>query len=96
VKVLGRNVLHVFAQKHAEVRSQVSVWLAEVEAATWKTPEDVRERYPTVSFVGGNRAVFNIKGNKYRLDATIAFNTGIVQINRAGTHAEYANWTFSR
>jgi len=60
----------------------------------WKTPEDVRERYPTVSFIGGNRAVFNMKGKKYRLDTTIAFNTGIVQINRAGTHAEYGSWIF--
>lgn len=94
MKVLGRKVLHDFARKHAEVRGQVSVWLAEVEAATWKTPEDVRERYPTVSFIGGNRAVFNMKGKKYRLDTTIAFNTGIVQINRAGTHAEYGSWTF--
>jgi mRNA interferase HigB len=93
VKVLGKSVLGAFAKKHAEVRSQVSVWLAEVEAATWKTPEDVRERYPSVSFVG-NRAVFNIKGNKYRLDVAIAFNTGIVQVHRAGTHAEYTKWTF--
>jgi mRNA interferase HigB len=94
VKVLGRGVLHDFARKHAEVRGQVAVWLAEVEDATWKTREDVRMRYPTVSFIGDKRAVFNMKGTKYRLDTSIAFNTGIVQINRAGTHAEYAKWEF--
>lgn len=94
MKVLGRKVLHDFARKHAEVRGQVAIWLVEVEEAVWKTREDVRERYPTVSFIGEKRAVFNMKGNKYRLDTTIAFNTGIVQINRAGTHAEYGKWTF--
>jgi len=38
--------------------------------------------------------VFNLKGTKYRLDTTIAFNTGIVVVERMGTHAEYTKWKF--
>ena len=94
VKVIGKNILHDFADKHADVRGQVAAWLAEVEDATWKTREDVRTRYPSVSFIGDKRAIFNMKGNKYRVDASIAFNTGIVQINRAGTHGDYTKWQF--
>jgi len=62
----------------------VAAWVAEAEEAVWKSPQDVRARYPTVSFIRGNRAVFNLKGTKYRLDTTIAFNTGIVVVERMG------------
>lgn len=94
VKVIGREILIEFIKRHAEVRGQVTAWLAEVEEAEWKAPQDVRARYPSVSFIGDKRAVFNLKGNKYRLDTRIAFETAIVAIVRMGTHAEYADWTF--
>ena len=94
VKVFGKETLYEFIKRHTDVREQTVAWLAEVEEAEWKTPQDVRARYPSVSFIGDKRAVFNLKGTKYRLDTKIAFNTGIVAIVRMGTHAEYAEWTF--
>ena len=94
MKVLGREILSDFVKRHADVRSQVAAWVAEAEEADWKEPQEVRARYPSVSFIGGNRAVFNLKGTKYRLDTTIAFKTRIVVVERIGTHAEYTKWKF--
>jgi len=94
VKVFGRKTIYEFIKRHADVRGQSLAWLAEVEEAKWKTPQDVRAKYPSVSFIGDKRAVFNLKGNKYRLDTGIAFNTGVVAIVRMGTHAEYTKWIF--
>lgn len=94
VKVFGRGILLEFIKRHAEVRGQAAAWLAEVEEAEWKTPQDVRARYPSVSFIGDRRAVFDLKGTKYRLDTRIAFETAIVAIIRMGTHAEYTDWKF--
>lgn len=94
MKVIGREILMEFIKRHAEVRGQVTAWLAEVEEAEWKAPQDVRARYQSVSFVEDKRAVFNLKGNKYRLDTRIAFGTAIVAIVRMGTHAEYSDWKF--
>ena len=37
----------------------------------------------------GQRVVFNIKGNEYRLVAALAYNTGVVFVKFIGTHAEY-------
>jgi len=39
--------------------------------------------------IPGNRAVFNIKGNKYRLIAKVNYDWKIVYIRFIGTHAEY-------
>lgn len=93
VTVFGRDILNAFLKDHADVRGPAASWLAEVEDASWKAPQEVRARYPTVSFIG-NRAVFNLKGTKYRLDVRIAFGVQVVEIVRMGTHAEYSHWTF--
>ena len=80
-------------KKHADSRKALQAWLAEADAADWHTPQEVRERYPSVDFVRNGLAVFDIKGNDYRLVAQIAFNTGVVVVQRVGTHAEYDTWT---
>ena len=93
MRVFGRDVLDAFLKNHADVRGPAAAWLADAEEANWKTPQDVRARYPKVSFIG-NQAVFNLKGTKYRLDVKIAFGVQVVEIVRMGTHAEYSQWKF--
>ena len=45
--------------------------------------------YRNASFVGNNRVVFNIHGNKYRLITAINYKFSMVYIRFVGTHAEY-------
>lgn len=52
-------------------------------------PRDILDRYRSADILSGNRVVFNIKGNRYRLIVKIHYNTGIVYIRFIGTHAEY-------
>lgn len=54
---------------------------------------EIKERYSNASFLGERIVVFNLKGNKYRLAVKVAYNTGIVQVMKIGTHAEYSRWT---
>ena len=68
--------------------------MAEAEEAEWDIPLDVKERYPSASIIGGGRVVFNIKGNRYRLDTKISYKNQTVLIKRIGTHAEYDEWIF--
>jgi len=92
--VVGKKLLSDFARRHADARSAVSAWTAEAEAASWNGSQDIKARYPTASFIGEGRVVFNIKGNHHRLDVQIDYATKVVLIKRIGTHAEYDNWTF--
>ncbi|CAN5170861.1 MAG: type II toxin-antitoxin system HigB family toxin [Gemmatimonadetes bacterium] len=94
MKVVGRERLEEFCQKHSDVRAQVNAWLAEAEEAEWKTPLDVKARYAHASFMADNRVVFNLKGNRYRLDVKISYQSQVVLVKRIGTHAEYNSWKF--
>jgi len=90
----GKRLLSGFTRDHASARDAVAAWVAEVEAACWRSSAEVKSRYPTASFVRSNRVVFNLKGNHFRLDAQISWPTQVVLVRRIGTHAEYDSWTF--
>lgn len=90
--VLGITLLDEFSTKHADVRSQVTNWLAEVKSATWSTPADIKARFATASFLANNCVIFNLKGNKYRLEVIVSFKNKTVLVKRIGTHAEYSKW----
>jgi mRNA interferase HigB len=72
-------------------RSQYQAWLLLARQAQWRSPEDVKRAHPKVSILKGGRVVFNIKGNDYRLVATINYSVGVLAIRFFGTHAEYDN-----
>ena len=94
MEVVGKEKLHSFTQKHADVQSQVTAWLHEAEEAVWKKPNDIKLRYPGASFLPDKVVVFNLKGKKYRLVVKVAYNTGTVLVTKIGTHAQYSKWKF--
>jgi mRNA interferase HigB len=46
-------------------------------------------RLNTASVLVGNRVVFNVKGNRYRLVVAVRYDLGIFFIRFVGTHREY-------
>ncbi len=49
----------------------------------------MKASYANASIVGAGRAVFNIKGNAYRLVVAVDYQRAIVFIKWLGTHKEY-------
>lgn len=94
MKVIGRSVLDDFGRVHADVSSQINSWLCEVEDAQWQSPADLKRRYPHASILSKNRVIFNMKGNRYRLEVKVNYAAKIVLVKRMGTHAEYSKWNF--
>ena len=92
MKLLNKKLLDDFKQKHADARSQIESWEAEVKEAEWNTPHDLKRRYPKAKFPGNKQAIFDICRNKYRLLVSVSYKNGIVYINKVGTHKEYDNW----
>lgn len=89
MNIVGRDNLDAFCREHADGRRPVEAWLAEAQAASWTTPQQIEDRYASASFLGGNTVIFNIKGNDYRLETIVAYRTGVVVIQWIGSHAEY-------
>lgn len=89
MRITGRDKLDEFSGAHADARSWIDTWIADAETAVWKTPQDIKTNYASASFLASNIVIFNVKGNRYRLEVRMAYNTGIVVVRWAGTHAEY-------
>lgn len=89
VRIIARRTLERAWTKYRDAEGSLKAWFKEVETAIWTGPEDVRRRYPTASIVGDERIVFNIRGNTYRLVATVNYRAKIVYIKFFGTHAAY-------
>ena len=90
MRLVGREKLDAFAAKHSDARSWLENWIADVELSKWKTPQDIKDKYSTASFLAGNVAIFNVKGNRYRLEVLVAYATGVLVVQRIETHAEYS------
>ena len=73
----------------ADAKGPLESWYEEVSRVAWGSPQDVKNRYSTASFVGNNRVVFNIGGNKYRLVIEVQYRAQIVWVKFIGTHARY-------
>jgi mRNA interferase HigB len=81
--------LREFWTKHSDAEQPLKAWFREATAANWTSFDQIKARYRTADVIPGNRVIFNIKGNHYRLIVRIHYNTGRLFIRFVGTHAEY-------
>jgi len=84
----GRDVLDEFTKSHPITKGWIGTWIADVEGSFWKTPQDIKNKYSSVSFVK-KLVIFNVKGNSYRLEVQVSYELSIVNAIWAGTHADY-------
>jgi mRNA interferase HigB len=89
MRVIAKKHLVEFWELHAETEEPLKAWYDEALQAVWKSPQDIKDRYAGASFVAGNRVVFNIKGNAYRLIVSVAYKYGAIYIKFIGTHQAY-------
>ena len=87
--VISRKTLVNFGNKHPSAMPPLNAWFAEAKRAEWKSFADIKLNYRSADVVSGNRVIFNIGGNKYRLVVKIAYESKKVFIRFIGTHAEY-------
>ncbi|NQU39752.1 MAG: type II toxin-antitoxin system HigB family toxin [Lentisphaerae bacterium] len=89
MRVIKKRTLREFWERVPNARPALLAWYAEAQDAAWRTPAEVKAHYGSASIVPGNRVVFNICGNNYRLVVKVHYNTGILYIRFIGSHAEY-------
>jgi mRNA interferase HigB len=87
--IISKSALTQFAQIHADALIALIEWYDTTLEADWSNLSDVRQTFNSVDYVGNERYVFNIKGNRYRLIVVILFSIRTIYIKFVGTHAEY-------
>ncbi len=94
MRVVGRTRLHDFCRRYPDARPSADALLAELEQGKWANPNELKAMYGTASLLGKNRVVFNLRGNRYRVEVKISYELQQVLIVRVGTHEEYNDWEF--
>jgi mRNA interferase HigB len=89
MRIIALGTLREFWIKHPDALESLSAWYAIVSRVSWTSPAEVKSAYRSASFLAGNRVVFNIKGNDYRLVVAMHYNRQIAYIRFVGTHRQY-------
>jgi mRNA interferase HigB len=91
MRVIARVTLRDFWESpgNQDAKEPLEAWFAHARAAEWTNWGDVKADYPSADWVGNDRVVFNIGGNKFRLVVKMEFGKQMIFIRFIGTHKEY-------
>lgn len=89
MRIVSKKTLQDCIDRHADARAAFLDWIDGVETVEWSSPADVRAGRWSPSTLRGGRAVFRIRGKRYRIIAEIDYRNRLVFIRFAGTHGEY-------
>lgn len=88
-RIFAKSTLRKYWEKHPDSEQYLKTWYDTAMSAQWKTQNDIKKTYSTVSILKGKRAVFNIKGNSYRLVVKFNFKKQWAFVRFIGTHTDY-------
>lgn len=89
MRIVAVSYLRSFWEANPDAEQHLKSWADEVRKAIWTQPADIKAHYRNASILKNRRVVFNIKGNDYRLVASVAYRYRAVYVKFIGTHAEY-------
>ncbi len=89
MRIVAVGTLRDFWRRHPDAEMPLRSWYALASRAEWTGPADIRAAYRSASFIPGNRVVFDIKGNSYRLVVAVHYNRKAMFIRFIGTHRDY-------
>ena len=89
MRIISKKKLKEFWEAYPDSIDALQAWYAEVKAATWNNPIEIKEKDGSASILKDSRVVFNICGNNYRLVVKINYPYSVVYVRFVGTHKEY-------
>lgn len=88
MKLISNRALREFAALQVEAAQPLHDFRRKIEKGSFGNFAELRAVFPAVDKVG-ERYVFNIGGNKFRLVAGIDFARGMLWVKAVLTHREY-------
>jgi mRNA interferase HigB len=89
MRIIARNVLVAFWDKHPEARVSLERWYHLVRAAHWNSTSEVQRAVPRAKVLNRERVRFEVAGGNYRLVAAFDFRRQIAFVKFLGSHADY-------
>ena len=86
--IITRKRLFEFADSFPDCSSALESWYRIVKRTDFSSFAEIRQTFPSADKVD-NLTIFNIGGNKARLNAAIHYNTHRIYIRHILTHKEY-------
>ena len=90
MNVIARTTLQDFWEQYPQAETPLGTWYQIVSKGDWSGPADLKRAFANnVDFVGDNRAIFDIGGNKYRLVVRFSYRFKNALIKFVAPHEEY-------
>lgn len=90
MQIIAKSTLRTFWEREPRAEAPLKAWYTIASQANWAGPADVKSAFgTTVDFVGDNRVIFDIGGNKYRLIVHFAYPFRRALIKFVGPHKDY-------
>jgi mRNA interferase HigB len=87
--VVSYKRIREFTKDHPDSLVSLSRWYRRMKKGKFNTINELKRKFSDVDYIGNDRYIFNISGNKFRLVAVVFISTHIILIRFIGTHKEY-------
>jgi mRNA interferase HigB len=89
MRVIARNVLVGFWERHPETKVSLERRYHLTKAAHWTSTDDIQKTAPKARVLNSERVRFEIAGGNYRLVVAFDFRRQIAFVKFIGTNAQY-------
>jgi mRNA interferase HigB len=89
MRILTWTTVEEFIRKHANSERSLRAWRTQIQSRDYPSSDAIKRTFSYASVINSQRVVFNIKGNDYRLVATIHYDKQRLFVRGVFTHEEY-------
>ena len=89
MNIIARGAILWYIKKYPAARNALLTWYYEFSKTVFSNFNELKKVFGSASIVPGNRVVFNIKGNDFRLVTMINFRKAAAYVIGFGTDKEY-------
>ena len=89
MRIIAVSTLKKFWRKYADAEVSLRMWHTKVGGKVYHTPQEVVADFKGADYIGNERIVFNIAGNKYRLIVAFNYDFELCLVKFLGTHSAY-------
>lgn len=89
MRIIARNKLVAFWEKHSLAEPSLRHWYEVTAAADWQNPLDAVSDFSKAKALNAERVRFEVAGGDFRMVVAFDWRRSIAFIKFLGTHAEY-------